>query len=597
MEFAAANIWQDFKTASRTEQGTLDDNANEVILGPRLNEAVRHLANGYLKRLELGPETKATDERAKLLDLHWGRIEHDGALLQGLGTAMTNFAETLGANVTTLAEKWKGESYDAFKTAIDKIQRSLTQYGEAATITGDGLVNAMAQVRQMYQTFADDSADKHLNFGDMAPPEEWHKIGEQDYSTDILADACPSIHDDGPIVDLNWDCIKDNDEQSSMINGRFVTERRWAVLKQDGCEESLDRVSIMYTNLVEQSQGWIDRIKGKLDNYYGAVNTVVDGVSGLYDVALTNVYNLANDEVFSSLRVIGGGSPVDEGASGGGDAGPGPAAVAEPMPEPMPESVEPEPVETAPAETVAQEPPVAETPPDLGESVQIQDGDRTIGVTGLDGEGRVRVTVADAAGATKSYILDFGAASGLSSTPASGEPGPDGVVPEEIPARTNGKCVIQDGPLTITAERPLFSPDSLKLVVDDGGGNPTTYTLDYDVPATSPPTEAAPVANGAPSHLTSPQAWHGDQAGSVSGVLVPDRPDGEAHLPTAPDAAAPEVGGMAGAGLPVGVAPASSVSEGGRAGSGWSVHGDLFDNGEPVYSMHGVLGDDDKAAD
>jgi hypothetical protein len=36
---------------------------------------------------------------------------------------------------------------------------------------------------------------------------------------------------------------------------------------------------------------------------------------------------------------------------------------------------------------------------------------------------------------------------------------------------------------------------------------------------------------------------------------------------------------------------------GGRAGSGWSVHGDLFDSGEPVYSMHGVLGDDDRTTE
>jgi hypothetical protein len=628
MEFAAANIWQDFKTASRTEQGTLDDNGNEVILGPRLNEAVRHLANGYLKRLGLGPETKATDERAKLLDLHWGRIEHDGAQLRGLGAAMTNFAEVLGANVTTLAEAWKGESYDAFAAAIDKVRRTLAEYGEAATVTGDGLVNAMSQVRELYRTFADDSADKHLNFGEVSPPEKWHKVGEsEEYSTATLASSCPSDHgnslvlDVPDLVDVNYDCVKDNDEQTGMVNGRWVTERRWEICKQDGCEESLDRVSIMYTNLVGQCQEAIDRIKGKLDNYFGAVDTTVDGVSQLYDAALGNVFTLANEEVFSSLRVIGGqpaggdpaaqptdtgipvggGAPVDSGYPSGG----GPVAVAEPMPtEPSPEpEPAPEPA-PAPADTVAQEPPTAEAPVDQRESMKIKDGDRTIGVASADAEGRILVTVEDGTGTTKTYELDFLAASGLlADQPAGGEPGPDGVVPEQIPARTDGKCVIQDGPLTITAERPLFSPDSITLLVDDGSGKPRTYTLDFEVPEPPQEAQAGTTAGGSPggmpvdaAHLTSPQGWPGDQSGSVSGVLVPDQPDGEAHLAKTVDAATPDVTGMAGAGLPIMGGPSGGGSEGGgRAGSGWSVHGDLFDNAEPVYSMHGVLGDDEAA--
>lgn len=590
MEFAAASIWQDFKTASRTEHGTIDDNANEVILGPRLNEAVRHLANGYLEHLELGPENKATDERAKLLDLHWGRIEHDGALIQGLGAAMTNFAETLGANVAKLAESWQGESYDAFRTAIDKVQRTVAEYGDAATATGDGLVNAMGQVRELYQTFADDSANKHLNFGEVSPPEKWHKITDHDtYSGFELAEACSMWH-------LGGLCQKDNDEQRNIITGHWVTERRWEICKQDPCEGNAGRVNIMYNDMVDECQKAVDRIKGKLDAYFGAVDTTVDGVSKLYDAALGNVYNLANGEVFSSLRVIAGqptgapedsGSPTDAGPpAGGGEpvpaVDPGPAAVAEPaQPEPTPAEA---PVETPPADAVVQDPLA-----DQRESVEIKDGDRTIRATSPDGEGRVLVTVTDAAGVAKRYELDFDAASGLPSTP-SAEPS----AAEQIPARTDGKCVIQDGPLTITAERPLFSPNSIKLVIDDGSGNPATYTLDFEEQPPPAVEQPVPAPAPAPTQLTSPQAtWHGDQSGSVSGVLVPDHSDGEAGLAKAPDDAQPELAGMAGAGLPITGGTASSGPEGGRAGSGWSVHGDLFDNAEPVYSMHGVLGDDD----
>lgn len=715
MEFAAANIWQDFHTASQTEYGALDDNANEVILGPRLNDAVRHLANGYLKTLDLGPETKATDERAKLLDLHWGHVEQDGAQLRGLGAAMTNFAEVLGANVTTLAGSWQGESYDAFKAAIDKVQRTLSEYGTAATTTGDGLVNAMSQIRELYQTFADDSANKHLNFGEVSPPEKWHKVvdwSEDDngYAGNKLAEACPTDH--GSVVDYNWNCLKNDDAQRNIITGRFVTEHRWDICKGDPCEENAGRVIIMYNNMVDECQAAIDRIKGKLHNYFGAVNTTVDGVTKLYDAALGNVFNLAGDEVFSSLRIIGGqpaggptdssapadsgypgsgggGAPVDSGYPSGGDAGP--ASATEPMPA-EPEPTESEPAETEPAEDTAPADAAVQGSTDQAASVQVTAGDHTIGVTSPDGEGRVMVTVQDAAGQTKSYALDFGAASGLQSGSQPVEPGPDGVVPEEVPARTDGKCVIQDGALTITAERPLFSPDSIKLVVDDGSGNPSTYTLDFEQqdttdqnptdtastgaapggsastgtdPGASASTGTAPggavpggsalagidssgsvvagaAADGSASvgsaqdgstaldastsagaaassgsvadsseagataptpaaqppvsaaHLTSPQSWHGD--GSVSGELrLPDQPGGEAQLAKAPDDAEPSVAGMAGAGMPMmGGGPSGGGAEGGRAGSGWSVHGDLFDSAEPVYSMHGVLGDDDR---
>lgn len=751
MEFTPANAWQEFKTASRTEQGTLDDNGNEVVLGPRLNEAVRHLANGYLKTLDLGPENKATDERAKLLDLHWGRIEHDGAQLQGLGAAVTNLAATLAENVTKLSERWQGESYTAFTAAMAKMQRTLSEYGTAATTTGDGMVNAMAQVRDLYQSFAEDSVNTHLSFGDVSPPEMWHKIGTPNYLPDDLANGCPSNHGISfpNIVDVNLDCIKNNDEQRNMIMGHFVTQRRWDICMQDGCEESLDRVSVMYSNLTEQCDAAIERIKGKLHNYFTAVNTTVDGVTKLYDAALGNVYTLANAQVFSLLRVIGaggGGQPSghDTGYPGGGGPGPGgggpgpggsypsgsdagPVGVAEPMQSELPPEPPPEPAveETAPAAAVAQEPPA-------GESVQIKDGDRTISVTSPDGEGHVRVTVEDGAGKTKSYELDFDAASGLPREPGpEGAATPEGEAPEQVPARTDGKCVIQDSPLTITAERPLFAPDSLAITVDDGSGNPTKYTVDFDdtgtdagadtagtdgtatpgatpprgtdsqsgpdgTPRATPPSAtgdeaapeavagpvpdeavpasddaapgpadgAGPVSDGAvapggvggpardgaeassdapvaaepesapdaaepavaaggtapdeqpvadggtsPAANAEPKAWVGGQAGSVSGVLVPDQaaPDqgsagSEAGLATVPDDPQPQqadASGVAGAGMPMMGAPGGSggATESGRAGSGWSVHGDLFDTGEPVYSMHGVLGDEERTAE
>ncbi|MGB3440161.1 MAG: hypothetical protein WBA97_15555 [Actinophytocola sp.] len=696
--FTTANIWQDFKNSSQTEQGTLDDNSNEVLLGPRLNEAVRHFANGYLEKLELGPAHKATDERAKLLDLQWGRIEHDGAMLRGLGVALSNFATVFGTNVSELGKRWQGESYDAFKAAMDKVQRTMAAYGEYAKVSGEGLINSMSQLRVLFDQFAQDSVNSHLNFSDVSAPERWHRAGKEPYGPIQLLKTCP-CHE--------MTCPKWGGEQTGVYNGRFVTERRWKIAEADPCGDNAERALIMLRNMVDECDRAREGIRGKLGTFFEAVGATVDGVSTLYEAALGNVYELANKEVFSGLRVIGGGgggAPVSGGDtsaaagpppgggggdySGGGGNGAGPGGVAEPL---MPEPAIPEPAvpaeEAAPAEAVAQEPPV-EPAADQQATVEIKDGDRTIGVTSPDGEGRVRVTVEDGAGNTKTYELDFDAASGLAPQQPGEQAGPQGSAPdseapEQVPARTDGKCVIQDGQLTITAERPLFSPDSIQLTVDDGTGNPTNYTFDFDEqqtadgaadpaaagpqgtasrpeadqvagadqvaapPEAAPEEEAAPAAaaksteqqatpgpaaptstaNGdgtpAPAATTgeptateagagqtrpaaSQPGWIPDRepSGSVSGVLVPDQPDGEAGLSKASDDARPDTSGtsgMAGAGLPMGGggAPpgAGGGAEAGRAGSGWSVHGDLFDSGEPVYSMHGVLGDDERATE
>lgn len=150
------------------------------------------------------------------------------------------------------------------------------------------------------------------------------------------------------------------------------------------------------------------------------------------------------------------------------------------------------------------------TTPGEEETVTIDDGDRSISVTSPDGQGQVKVTVDDGSGPPKSYTLDFGDPSTPAGTPtpgAAGTPGPTGgpdqpqsfgpqgggnqapTLDQPIEPGEDGKCVIQDGDLTITAERPDGSADTVVVTVDDGTGDPTTYNLDYsgdDGPAATP---------------------------------------------------------------------------------------------------------------
>jgi uncharacterized protein YukE len=678
-QFVLSNAWDMFKSPEVDTE--LSASFADVICGPRLDEAVKHHANGYLKRLEFGdgyPENRATDERARLLDLNWGKIEHDAVMLEGLGLAVRDLAATFADGTARLGETWKGDSYEAFKVAMGKICTIMNAYADGAVITGTSLMEAMRQTREQYQTYAQDSVDIHLNFGDVSRWKQWHKTvdnggistpefpGGSQYNGFALSEAC--------IMGAPHFCTKDNDDQRNILTDNFVTEYQWGIVALEPCYGSADRVATMYSDLVSKCEAARNGIKRKLDEFFGATDTTVNTVTGLMDIAVGNLKELAEEEAFTSLRVIGGGgggaATVDAGGypgeGGGGYPGGGSGGGAAPMPAvDVPEVAVPE-VEPAVPDPAATDPAVAEPAvPETGqETVRIQDGDRAISVSSPDGSGQVRVTVEDATGATKSYSLDFDAASGLlpmgQAPAAAPEPavGPDGQPVEnevqQIPASTNGKCVIEDGPLTITAERPLFAPDSLRLVVDDGTGEPTTYTVDFseqtddptgtaaglpavapgpapaadqeipqpaaeevepEVPAeqepaaaaepealvAEPPAEAAvPEQPAAPTvdadQVTAPQA-ESDGTGAMSGRLPEP---GAAELGVATDDSGGDAPAGAAAGMPMlggAGAQGDSNDSGGRISSGWSVHGDLFDSGEPVYSMHGVLGDDDRDAE
>jgi uncharacterized protein YukE len=623
--------WDAFRTEANAKGETRHEQCWDVV-GEQLNKPIRKVVPEYYEKLELGDKNIAMSKRGEILDLYWGRIEQDGAALVGLGKALENLSTTINTNVGELAAHWSGESYDAFTAAMGKIRTTLDAYAQAAEKVGGVLLEAMTQARAMYQDYAT-ATQESLKFDWISRVEQWHKM--DDGSGFALAELCPDSS--------GHPCQKNNDEQRRILDKRFTTDRLWRNCAIDPCNADAGRVIIMYRRMVDEADDGRDKIRKRVRDWCDATNDFKEQIKSLLEIATGNLYKLAQSQAFSSLRIVGGtgGQPAGgEGDVGAGDSGypssggggypEGGGSTAEPIVDPTTAAAEPEPTPEQPAPDAAMADPAVETTDPAADtatdaSVTITDGDRTIGVTDGDG-GHVKVTVTDSAGTTKTYDLDFDAASGLPSQATGAQPA-DGV--EQVPARTDGKCVIQDGDVTITAERPLFAPDQITLTVDDGTGAPNTYALDFadaetpdtaagvastDQPQTGvaegtadqsssgaaqeTPTEAPaePANDSQNDNLTSPQASVEDARGSVSGVLVPEQPDGEAGLAVAPDAAQPEndTGSMVGAGLPMMGAPGtSSGDDDGRAGSGWSVHGDLFDAGEPVYSMHGVLGDDD----
>lgn len=511
-------------------------------IGEPLDKPVEETLPAYDEKLSLNLSPSAGDKRLEVGGLCWGKIEKDAARLHGLAAAIDNISAVINKGKLTLSHDWKGESFDAFRVAIEKVEKTLSDYAAAVRTTADGLSAAMDNIRTLYMTYRDECTGTVLNFGGFVPPEDWEgKEHEQDARTALVR---------------------------------------------------------------------------KIHEFYTATDALKEPVGETLVLALENLRVLAETKVFSALQLPAATASAAHPGGGG-----------------VPALVESAPVEQAAA--VERGDPELPAGAERRETVEVKEGDRTISVSSPGGDGHVTVTVEDGSGAARTYDLDFDAASGLPPRPpADGAAGPDGDVgptdpkAERVPANSNGICTIEDGPLTITAERPLFNPGTVKLVVDDGTGEPTTYTLNLaeredasapepgeaadqqtDAKATAPTptptgelaaqTAPTPVAISGPAAAdatdpgaptaptpgtTSPQALTSDPTGAVSGGPVPDQSTGEAELASAGEG---EPAGPAGGSLPM------TAGRGGRAGTGWSVHGDLFDNGDPVYSMHGVLGEDD----
>ncbi|MCT2587398.1 hypothetical protein [Actinophytocola gossypii] len=675
------------------------------VIGAPLDHAVGEVAPEYGRKLELDLAPAPEDKRLEVAGLHWGRIGKDAARLHGLAAAIENVAGVVRAGRERLAHDWKGEAYDAFRTSIEKVERTLDDYAGAVRGAAGNLEAALSAIRTEYATYRDDAVNTHLKFTGLTEPGSWRKVDDAD--VEHFADRC-----DETLHGFASGCLKNNDEQKSYIVGRIITQQNYDDVAGWLCQDNAGLVIGQYQQITRWADEERSAISGKINNWYEATDQLRSDVDKLLADALDTLRIIAETKPFQTLSIVDAGPPA-----GGAPATPSQAPIPS-APPPAPESA-PEPVPS----------PASEAPEPKPESVEIKHADRTIAVNNPTDEGQIKITVDTPAGETRSYTLDFDAASGL--TPAA-EPLPD---TEHVPAGTNGKCVIRDGQVTIIAERSLFDADTITVTVGDGTSKPTTYTVDFTAepeppasadsapdsratgsapvseepvevpgsaesavpdaessvrgpvesavpdaessvpgavepavpdaessvpgavesavpdavdpvpgaprsadpdspdstpdarnstdpdpdPARSAPTEPANPAETSPTDVSDPPApdsppvnttapansstaeataTQSDPSGRLSGVLLSDPPEpGEAGLASAADG---EPAGATGSAVPV-MAAAGAAGSGvngdtetvGRAGTGWSVHGDLFDSGDPVHSMHGVLGEDD----
>lgn len=221
----------------------------------------------------------------------------------------------------------------------------------------------------------------------------------------------------------------------------------------------------------------------------------------------------------------------------------------------------------------------------------ISHGDHDLSLSVPDADGIMEITLSDGAGAPKGYTLDFAEQEPRHDAEfARAEtPGPDPFPPEDQPYRpgTDGKIHIEDGNLRITVEKPDGPHGPTVATVDDGSGDPTTYTLGEERRPQSHNDQAdhAAVPQAAPGldAVVGGAAIHGAGPGSVPGDLGAGVPTSGADTGEVAPQVSPRAGlGVAPGGGATGSVPALSAGD-------YAMNGNIFDVGVVGNRISGTL--------
>ncbi|RZS37125.1 uncharacterized protein YukE [Herbihabitans rhizosphaerae] len=624
------------------------------LIGPPLDPAIKAIT-AFGEKFEFKLSPTPIVKRQEIERLFWGKLSHEADRLDGLAAAIENISLVTKKGKDQLADKWKGKSYDAFTGNVGRLEQVLNEYVRAVKITAQGLRQTVEAIKKLYGDYRTVSL-QILNFHGFSPPHEWWKMsGAND--ADYFSARCVSHGKARNHASGDFSCYYGQNSLRDMLNGKFVNQALRDKVAGWDCVKNEGEATSQYTYLVRTAEEEKSAIERKINQWYVTTDNLVKDVRALYRAALDNLAALAQRNVFQSLSTQagppgGGGVPQGgtgvggtkvQGIPGVGSGSVGSASIPKPIPPmqqvspvPTPGPVQVPPIETPPR-PIVDRPPVAAPP----ETVTIQDGDRTIKVDSPTGQGIVKISIAEGTGPPKTYDLDFGAgagspATGTPGTPVSGAIGmppggsPDqaresnqrpgagqGVPPQPgsplagaIPAGEDGKVVVKDGPLTLTAERPPGTPDQVKITVNDGSGPPTTYNLDYadaagatvdrqpGAPQPGVATGAQPPdPAGAQQQTTSAQGnvtEGGTGQASVPSAGLP----GEAGLASAPDPNNPPHGaapaGMGGMPMMGGAGPGGGGGgDQDRSGGGqWSTVGDLFAEDDADTYVDSPIGED-----
>ncbi|SNR71514.1 hypothetical protein SAMN06265360_115140 [Haloechinothrix alba] len=198
------------------------------------------------------------------------------------------------------------------------------------------------------------------------------------------------------------------------------------------------------------------------------------------------------------------------------------------------------------------------------DALTVTKGSHELSMTEVGESGRMSISVDDGRGEPREHFLDF--ANGDIATAGPGAPGVDGdLIDGDHDALTPGEDGViefESGELTVTAERPDGAGGPVEVTVDDGSGEPTTYTLE---------------SSGDGSGDLPGQAWPNEPVAGTdepigAGIAGLDEPGGGVGAGVAGGAGGGALGGdlggiAGGASSGAGIASTAELGSGSQAGA------------------------------
>ncbi|WP_125728436.1 hypothetical protein [Kibdelosporangium aridum] len=608
----------------------------------------------------------------ELMGINWGLIADARSRFESLKAAATAASQSTTNGVNGIHSSWPDKAGAAAADKFNELAKPITEFGgtcDAIAKAADGLIKVSKQPvmdigQYQNQPNISNMINKYrgINFGDKRRLIEnvdkarllgreganWDTV-ENDWDGSGTGPISPADLRSTPgLVDINAD-------HSGEI---------WA----DSFIREMDEFGFHYRNAMVSFRQLIENAYKAVGDGMTAFAQAMRANTTMFDALQAPGTGGGGDPKNPGQggpkdTDTGGGGPKDTG--GGYNGGPGDTGggYQQPPPPPPPQTVDPttdpsatDPTATDPSATDPNDPnnPNGTDPtqtPDGGagkgtggETVTIDEGGKKISVTSPDGQGHVKVTVDDGSGNPKTYDMDFSQPAGTPGapgTPSTGTPGqsqpvlgpdgqpvlgPDGQPVQTMPAPAegdptaevlkpgpDGKIVLEDGNVTITAEHPPGQPDVVKLTVDDGTGEPTTYTLDYSDPTNPQVGQAEPAVatlDGQPAAEARQAA--AAQAQGFGGSFETDAPRQDFAGAGVGGTSEASFGGgsgseqplpsVAGSDQPVQTTSTQAVADfggggdGGFADSSWSTQGDLLSGNDDYNQVAPAAGEAGLAA-
>ncbi|WP_277681946.1 WXG100 family type VII secretion target [Saccharomonospora azurea] len=515
--------------------------------------------------------------------IDFGAFRADSEMLRQAHQAVSGHADALESSWKDNTDDWTGDAKDAAGQVNQGLSKAAETLVDGLATAADDLAAAADGLEKFVADFGEDILRVYHNGEILLPPND---VDAQIECMELLPDAKSWANDEFEWGDYEYMLPR---------QGRLI-EHFWKSDFLEECDTLLEAAE-------EKLKAFCEEYRARAERFHGEASRYVQMIDSGYAEMIQTIGSHIEPNPFEAMDVGNGdngapktptgpsGVPSGPGGTGGGLSGGGGGGGMPPgggggipsaddlKPEDgvgtnpvtnKPLEINPETGEPYPIDPVTGEP-IKDA--DGSGKLTVEQGDQKFTMTEPGEDGAMGISVENESGDLSEYKLDFGDAEGEDSEAADDGEGRDGLGPQGSDSAADkvyrpgpdGKIHIEDGDLKITAERPDGPDGPTVVTVENGDGEPVTYTLGDEEPSvgdegiSTQPAEADPAQH--PRNMAGARETPQPPSGAGGGAPSPGDAGigaGSHHEPT-------NGGGTAATGAE---APAASVSSGDGVGGG-----------------------------